>query len=31
MNYSNGSEGSSKISMAVREEIKFTMALRELA
>ena len=30
VNYSDGSEGSSKILMAVREEVKFLMALREL-
>jgi len=27
----NGNEGSSKISMVVREEVKFPTALRELA
>jgi hypothetical protein len=29
VNYSDGSEGSSKISMAVREKVKFPMTLRE--
>jgi len=28
--YSDGSEGSSEISMTVREEVKIPMALREL-
>lgn len=31
MNYSNGGEENLKISIAVREEVKFLMALRELA
>ena len=30
VNYSDGSEGSSKISMAVKEEVKFLMTLSEL-
>jgi hypothetical protein len=29
VDYSHGSEGSSKISMAVKEEVKFPMILRE--